>query len=188
MTSTALKALQDANLANNRERLISAAKLREVTTELIKKSGGWGDYSNSAVSAQSISATTWTVLTNDAAGEFTDETFLPYYSSGLFASNEIDLTDIPLGAIITVRFDTTTTITTNNTDVLLRADFKDSEGTTSFTQVFSTRSFKTQASYSNVDLFTFYVGSSILGGSVALEAYGDNAFQIKFNGVLITIP
>lgn len=188
MTSTELKELQDSNLATNNERLISASKLRAVITELIKKSGGWADYNNSATGSQSISATTWTALTNDGAGALTNEDFLPYYSTGMFTSNEIDLSDLPLGTLVTVRFDTTATITTNNTEVLLRADFKDSEGASVFTSVFSTRVYKTQAAYSNIDTFTFYVGSGILNGSVALEAYGDQAFSIKYNGVLITIP
>ena len=37
MTSQDIKALQDSNLATNDANEITAAKLREVTTELIKK-------------------------------------------------------------------------------------------------------------------------------------------------------
>ena len=47
MTSQEIKALQDSNLATNDSHEITAAKLREVTTELIKNDGGVLYYVNS---------------------------------------------------------------------------------------------------------------------------------------------
>lgn len=188
MTSTQLKALQDTLLADNNQGEITPQDVRDVFTELIKKSGGWADYSNSAVDLQTISASTWTQLTNDGAGALTKTDYKPYYTTSLFNSNSVDLTDIPEGTVITLRNDITLNILSNNTDVLFRVKFKNEIGTEVFTQLYDYRAFKTQGQLSGVNFFEFYVGSDILNGSVELEINADHEIGAKWNGVFITIP
>ena len=188
MTSTQLKALQDSNLATNNAKQITAEKLREVTTELIKKSGGWGDYNNSSAVLQNIAVATPIQLQNDGAGSLTNESYLPYYTSSLFSANAIDLTNIPEGTVITVRNDTTLNITSNNTDVQFRMKFKNSSGVEVYSSIYDFRSFKSAGQFSGVNFYEFYVGSDIVDGTVEFEVYGDNDFEARWNGVFITIP
>jgi hypothetical protein len=188
MTSKQLKELQDTLLPDNNQGEISPQDVRDVLTELIKKSGGWADYSNSAVDLQTISANTWTQLTNNGTGVLTKIDYKPYYTTSLFNNNAVNLKDIPEGTVITLRNDITLNITSNNTDVLFRVKFKNSDGTEVFTQLYDYRVFKNTGQLSGVNFFEFYVGADILNGSVELEVNGDHNFGAKWNGIFITIP
>lgn len=192
MTSTEIKALQDANLATNDAHEITAAKLREVTTELIKKLGGWGDYANNAeASPQSISGgetPEWITLNNSGTGTLTNTDFLPYYVESLWSANKVQLNGLSLGTIITLRFDLTLNILSNNTDVLFRVLFRDSSKTEVYTHVFDYRAFKLSGTLSGVNFYEFYVGASILNGTAELQVQADKDITALFNGILITIP
>jgi hypothetical protein len=189
MNSSDLKTLQDTNLATNDAHEITAAKLREVTTELIKKSGGWADYNNSSTILQEIvGGGSWTQLTNDGAGAYTNTNYKPYYLTSLWSDNAVDLTDIPEGTLMTLRFDITLSILSNNTDVKFRVKFKNSEGTEVYTHLFDFRAFKSTGSLSGVNLYEFYVGSDILNGSAELEISCDKDIEATLNGILISIP
>jgi len=193
MTSTQLKALQDSNLATNNTRQITAEKLREVVTELIKKSGGWGDYNNSVGQpVQTIpdnnSETPWTKLENDGQGLLTNENYLPYYTTSLFSNSAIDLTNIPEGTVLTIRFDIELSILSNNTDVLFRVKFKNSAGAEVYTSLYDYRAFKTTGTLRGVNFYEFYVGSDIVDGSMEVELQCDNEIQAFWHGAFITIP
>jgi hypothetical protein len=188
MTSTELKALLDTNLANNNNKEITAAKVRQAITEIIQKTGGWADYNNSSTTKQNITADSWQQLTNDGDGALTEESFMPYYTSSMFSGNAVDLSDIPLGTVVTLRNDITLRITSNNTDVIFRVKFKDSEGAEVYTHLYDFRAFKSQGELSGVNFYEFYVGKSILNGSVELEVFSDNNIEALWNGCFITIP
>lgn len=188
MTSTQLKALQDTLLNDNNSGDITPEDLRTVITELIKKSGGWGDYNNSSTTPQTITSGQWTPLTNDALGTLTNETFLPYYSNGFFDANEVFLDGLLLGDILTIRFDLTLNILLNNTDVSLRINAKDSNGDSIYTSLFDYRSFKNEGSFTGVSFYELYVGSDILNGSIALEVFADRDITALWSGALVTIP
>lgn len=188
MTSTELKNLQDTLLADNNSGEITPEDLRTVLTELIQKSGGWGDYNNSVTTAQSITDNTWTPLTNDGLGQFTNDTYLPYYSNSLFTNNEIDLTNIPLGTVLTIRYELTLAILSNNTDVLFRINAKDSNGDSVYTSLFDYRVFKNRGTLTGVNFYEMYVGQDILNGSVALEIFVDRDINALWSGVFITVP
>ena len=188
MTSTALKALEDLNLRDNNQLEITPAKLREVITELVKKTGGFGDYDNSSSTLQSITAATWTKLTNDGLGADSFEDYLPYFSDTLFSADSIQLTGLPIGTLVTCRIDFTTQVLSNNTEVRLRARFKNDLGADVFDQIFETKNYKSIKTYSGVTFYEFYVGSSIEGGTVDFELNPDSNINALFNGVLITIP
>ena len=188
MTSTQLKALQDTLINDNNNGDITPQDIRDVFTELIKKSGGWADYNNSTSTKQSVTLGSWQQLNNDGLGAYTNETFLPYYSSGLFADNEIKLTDLPLGSMLTIRFEIGLDILSNNTDVQFRVKFKNSSGTEVFTSLFDYRSFKATGSLTGVNMYTFYIGSDILNGSASLEVFSDHDINAILSGIFITIP
>jgi hypothetical protein len=192
MTSTQLKALQDSNLATNNARQITAEKLREVTTELIKKSGGWGDYNNSSATFQTIpgndEGTIWTKLENNGQGLLTNENYLPYYTTSLFSNDAVDLTNIPEGTVLTVRFDIELSILSNNTDVLFRVKFKNSAGAEVYTSLYDYRAFKITGTLRGVNFYEFYVGSDIVDGSMEIELQCDNEMQALWHGAFITIP
>lgn len=188
MTSTALKQLQDTLLNDNNSGQITPEDLRNVITELIKKSGGWADYNNSNTTPQTITASTWTALTNNGLGSFTNETYLPYYSNSLFSDNEIDLNGLPLGTVLTIRYELSLGILSNNTDVLFRINAKDSNGDSVYTSLFDYRSFKTTGNLTGVNFYELYVGQNILNGSIALEVFADNNITALWSGAFITIP
>jgi hypothetical protein len=188
MTSTQLKTLLDTNLANNNNKEITAAKVRQVITELIQKTGGWADYNNSITTKQTITAGSWQQLTNDGEGALTEETFMPYYTSSMFSDNAVDLSDIPTGTVLTLRNDITLNITSNNTDVLFRVKFKNSQGVEIYTHLYDFRVFKSTGELSGVNFYEFYVGKDILNGSVELEIYADHNIEALWNGCFITIP
>lgn len=188
MTSTALKTLQDTLLNDNNSGQITPQDLRTVLTELIEKSGGWADYNNSNTTAQNITAGSWTELTNNGLGAFTNEEFLPYYSDGLFDNNEIDLNGLPLGTVLTIRYELTLNILSNNTDVLFRINAKDSDGNSVYTSLFDYRTLKNTGSLTGVNFYELYVGANILNGSIALEVYSDHNITALWSGAFITIP
>jgi len=188
MTSSALKTLQDTPLNDNNSGQITPEDLRAVLTELIKKSGGWADYNNSNLTAQNISSGVWTALTNNGLGIYTNETYLPYYSNSLFGNNEIDLNGLPLGTVLTIRFELTLGILSNNTDVLFRINAKDSDGVSVYTSLFDYRAFKSTGTLTGVNFYEMYVGANILNGSIALEVYSDHNITSLWSGAFITIP
>lgn len=188
MTSTQLKALQDANLATNDAKEITAAKLREFTTELIKKAGGWVFYQNSSSTKQSITADTETLLTNDGAGAETLLTYKPYFvENALLSSNAIQLSELPLGTIVHGRFSSSITTTANNTEIKLRAKFKDSEGAVISTYNFANIGFKSQGDHSINETGIFFVANGFEGGSIEFYAEADEAFQILWTDLTLDV-
>lgn len=188
MTSNELKTLIDTNLADNLHKDISAEDVRNVLYQLLRKSGGWADYSDSTSTLQSIDAETWTTLTNDGAGIYTNTDFLPYNTTSLFSDNEVQLSGLDLGTQLTLRFDLAIKTLSPSTDVVFRVNIKDSEGNSVYTHNYDLRTFKLATEMSGVNYYTFYVGEAIEDGSLAIELFADHNFQAKLNGIFITIP
>lgn len=179
----------DTNLADNSEGGISALDLRQVNESLIKKVGGWVDYNNGEAGLQSITASTWTALTNDGLGAYTDTSYKPYYLSGdWWSSNAIQLDEIEVGAFINCRFDITLGILSNNTDVQFRIHFMNSSEETIFSTLFDYRAFKTTGTLSGVNTFDFYVGASLEGAHAHIEVLADQNINAKLNGVVLHTP
>lgn len=83
---------------------------------------GFADYNDAATSTTPIALTadTWTVVTNDTLGAFTNTTYLPLGVSSLFSSNEIDVSELDLGDAILIRYDFTLTPSINGAFAELR--------------------------------------------------------------------
>lgn len=188
MNSAQLKTLQDVNLATNDAHEITAAKLREFTTELIKGVGGWVHYQNSSSTKQSISANTETQLTNNGAGASTLITYKPYYVvNALLSSNAIQLSQLTLGSIIHGRFTSQITTTANNTEIKLKAKFKNSGGTVLSTYDFANVAFKTTGDHSINQTGIFFVANGFENGSIEFYAEADHSFQILWTDLTLDI-
>jgi len=188
MNSAQLKALQDLNLATNSNNAITAAKLREFTTDLIKGVGGWVHYQNGSVTKQTITANTETQLTNNGAGDETLLTYKPYYVDGaLLSSNAIDLTELDLGSIIHGRFSSSITTTSNNTEIKLRAKFKNSSGTVISTYDFDNIAFKVQGNHSINQTGIFFVANGFENGTIEFYAESDHNSQILWTDLTLDV-
>lgn len=188
MNSAQLKALQDVNLATNDAHEITAAKLREFTTELIKGVGGWVFYQNSSTTKQSLTADTETLLTNNGAGAETLITYKPYYvENALLSSNAIQLSELALGSIVHGRFSSQITTTANNTEIKLRAKFKNSEGAVISTYDFANIAFKDTGDHSINQTGIFFVANGFENGSIEFYGEADQNFQILWTDLTIDI-
>ena len=79
---------------------------------------GFADYNDSTTAGTPINITknTWTTITNDGAGAFSNTSYLPYNITTLMdtSTGAIDVTELELGDSILVRNDFTVTPNTNN--------------------------------------------------------------------------
>ena len=186
MTSQEIKALQDSNLATNDANEITAAKLREVTTELIKNDGGVSYYVNSTTTPQSATTDVQIQLTHDAAG-YTVTTYKPYYvTSPLLSGNAIQLSELPNGAIVNFRFEGEA-IVPNATEVKFTTKVKNSSGDVVFTLPFLDLYFKTAGTKPCVANNFFFVDTDIAGGSVEFYYTADGNSTVLFKNLVINI-
>lgn len=94
------------------------------TTEIFH--GGFVDYNDAATAGTPINvlAATPTVLTNDAAGGFTNIAYLPSDMTGIWdeVNDEFDWTELKLGDMVDIRLDleVTTTVPNQEVDIYLR--------------------------------------------------------------------
>ena len=186
MTSQEIKALQDSNLATNDANEITAAKLREVTTELIKNDGGVSYYVNSTITPQDATTDVQIQLTHDAAG-YTVTTYKPYYvTSPLFSGNAIQLSELPNGAVVNFRFEGEATVP-NATEVKFVVKVKNSSGDVVFTLPFLDLYFKASGTKPCVANNFFFVDTDIAGGSVEFYYTADGNTTVLWKNVVVNI-
>lgn len=186
MTNTELKALQDVNLATNDAHEITAAKLREFTTELVKNDGGVSYYVNGNTTPQNALAATELQLTHNAAG-YTVNTYRPYYvSSALLSGNAIQLAEIPNGAVVNFRFEGEV-VTPNSTEVKFYVKVKNSSNTLVFTLPFLNLYFKSAGVHQCVASNFFFMDTDIAGGKAEFYYQSDNASTVIWENLVIHI-
>lgn len=87
-------------------------------------SGGVADYNDTATATTPISLTTdtWTTITNNGAGEFTNLSYLPVGVTQLLntSTGQFDFSELALGDYVIIRNDYTVTPNTNNSLLELR--------------------------------------------------------------------
>ena len=97
--------------------------------------GGFADYNDTATAASPIvlAANTWTTLTNNGAGVFTNTSFLPSGVTRLLdtATGAFDFSELELGDFCTIRNDFTVQPNTNN--ALLELRYQAGAGAASYT-------------------------------------------------------
>lgn len=186
MTSQEIKALQDSNLATNDSHEITAAKLREVTTELIKNDGGVLYYVNSNTTPQSVTGGSEIQLTHDAAG-YTVSTYKPYYiENALLSNNVMQLSELPNGAVVNFRFEGTVN-TPNSTEVNFLIKVKNSLGTEVFSLPFLDLYFKNAGDHACVASNFFFMDSDIENGTVEFHYSSDNNSTVLWKNLVINV-
>lgn len=188
MKNSTLKTLQDTNLASNTSNAITAAKLREFTTELVKHSGGFVSYNNANTTPQNLSAGVATQLTFNAAGENNLTTYAPYYiDEALIASNAIQINGIADGSVINGRFLCTLTTASSNTEIKIEARFKNSAGTVIFTYPFANVAFKNSGSHTISSTGLFYVDPTLQDGTIEFWITADGTSTALWSSILLDI-
>lgn len=85
---------------------------------------GFGDYNDTTTGSTPItlSANTWTTITNDGAGAFTNLSYLPTGVTQLMdtSTGSFDFSELALGDVVMIRNDFTVTPSTNNALLELR--------------------------------------------------------------------
>ena len=188
MKNSTLKTLQDTNLASNASNAITATKLREFTSELVKHSGGFVSYTNANSTPQNISAETFTQLTFDTSGGSNVTSYAPYYiETALIASNAIQIDGIADGSVINGRFLCTVVTGSSNVDVRIEARFKNSGGTTIFTYPFVNQSFKASGSHTISATGLFYLDPTLQGGTIEFYIRTDATSTALWNSIMLDI-
>lgn len=188
MKNSELKTLQDTNLANNNANAITAAKLREVTTEFVKHSGGFVSYNNANSTPQNLSAGVATQLTFDTSGDNNLLTYIPYYIEvPLVASNAIQINGIADGSVINGRFLANLTTASSNTEIKIEARFKNDAGTVIFTYPFANVSFKQSGSHTISSTGIFYVDPTLRDGTIEFYITADGTATALWSSLMLDI-
>lgn len=188
MKNSELKTLQDTNLANNNANAITAAKLREVTTEFVKHSGGFVSYNNANSTPQNLSAGVATQLTFNTTGENNLLTYIPYYIEvPLIASNAIQINGIADGSVINGRFLCNVVTGSANTEIKIEARFKNQAGTVIFTYPFSNISFKASGAHTISATGLFYVDPTLQDGTIEFWITADASATALWSSIMLDI-
>lgn len=188
MKNSTLKTLNDNNLADNNSYRITAERLREVTTEFVKHSGGFVSYNNANTTPQNISSGVETQLTFDTSGESNLTDYKPYYIEvPLIASNAIQINGIADGSVITGRFLCTVVPSSNNTEIRVVAKFKDSDGDVLFTYPFADYFFKNKSSHTISATGIFYVDPTLQDGTIEFYILADANATALWNSIMLDI-
>ena len=136
----AIVSIAGGNMYELLEHTIGSAVISSLTSAqkvLILKSSNTGfmDYNDSATSTTPINllADTWTTITNDGAGAFTNKTYKPANVTDLMdvTTGAIDPTELSLGDVILIRNDYQVTPSVNN--ALLEFRYSLGDGLDSYT-------------------------------------------------------
>ena len=188
MKNSTLKTLQDTNLADNGSYTITAARLREFTTELVKHSGGFVSYNNANSTPQNLSSGVATQLTFDTSGNNNLLTYIPYYIEvPLLASNAIQINGIADGSVINGRFLCNLTTNSNNTEIKIEARFKNSEGDVVFTYPFANVAFKNSGSHTISSTGLFYVDPTLQDGTIEFYITADHSTSALWSSLMLDI-
>lgn len=188
MKNSTLKTLQDTNLASNAANAITATKLREFTTELVKHSGGFVSYNNANSTPQNLSAGVAAKLTFDNSGGSNLTSYKPYYiTDTLIASDAIQIDGIADGSVINGRFLCNVVTSSSNTEIKIEARFKNSGGTTIFTYPFANYSFKASGAHTISSTGIFYVDPTLTGGTIEFWITSDGSATALWSSIMLDI-
>lgn len=188
MTNTELQALREATIVPNSNRDITADKLNAVLDELINKAGGWVFYKNSSSTKQNVVGLTETRLLNDGLGAETLTEHKPHFvQNGLFQDGIIDLGQLPTGSVVHGRFSADITTTSNNTEVKLKAKFRNSSGQIVAEYPFGDSEFKTQDNHSITEVGIFFVGNGFVNGTIEFYVESNVDVQILWTDLILDI-
>jgi hypothetical protein len=151
---------------------------------------GFADYNDSATSVTPISLTSdsWTPITNDALGAFTNTTYIPDGVSSLFNSDKIDASELELGDAILIRYDFTITPTVNGAFAQLRLGLGTGLGSYNLNRPIGTLSNGSGYEYQITGEFYVYMGdANTRDNPISLEVECSEDATLVNAGVVIQV-
>lgn len=153
--------------------------------EAIQGQIGFADYNDTATTGTpiSVSATTWTKLTNNGAGTNTLKK-LPAGVTDLWntSTNQLSLSQLPLYSMVECRVDIVVTTSGVNQAVNLRANLAIGDAI-AFSLPAGEFFFKTAAAHTIVATIPLYIGSApVRANPGEFQIYSDATCTVKVNG------
>lgn len=169
-----IKALGEANFADNNNGDITPLKMREVFNAMLNHLGGNVYLVNSSTTPQTADANTPIILENDGAGALSVTKYRPHYldASVFLAGNKIHTDDLINSTIVSMRLECEF-VTSANTNAKLTAVFRDSLGAEAFRLQFSELYYKNAATHKLTTNFQFFMDSNIENGTMEIVYESD---------------
>lgn len=184
---TAVPPFGNATTAGVRANFTAAkSEIEELQTQV-----GFADYNdlNTATTPISVSATTWTKLTNDTLGPNTKIDVLPSGVTSLWNSttNQLDFTELPVNTMCEIRADIEVTTSSANQVVKFRTSFAIGNAI-AFQLENTANQFKTAGLQKMVINSSFYIGSlPVKNNPAELQLWSDSSCTVKVNGWYIRV-
>ena len=183
-----IKALGEANMANNNEGDITPQKMRETFGAMLNHLGGNLYYTNADLTPQSISASTETRLLGDFnTTGYKVTAYRPHYVDPNFligADSLIQLRDFKPASFVSVRFEVQLTVPSNS-EVQIIARVRNA----GLSQVFDINVedlfFKSAVTRTKTSNFFFFMDSDIEDGTLEILALSDSNISTVWQSFLI---
>lgn len=187
-TNIEIKALGEANMANNNSGDITPAKMREVFGSMLDHLGGNIYLVNSSVTLQTATANTPLLLTNDGAGVLTVTDKRPYYiePAAFLVGNKLQFSDLKDGTIVNTRIEMEL-LTSANANVKITAVFRDSVGTEVFRLQFEELFYKSAGTHKKTSNFQFFMDTNITNGTMEIEYQSDTNSSVLWKSIMADI-
>ena len=169
-----IKALGEANLADNNNGDITPLKMRETFGAMLNHLGGNVYLVNSSTTPQTANSNTPIILENDGAGALSVTKYRPHYldASVFLAGNKIHTDDLINSTIVSMRLECEF-VTSANTNAKLTAVFRDSLGVEAFRLQFEEVYYKSAATHKLTSNFQFFMDSNIENGTMEIVYESD---------------
>ena len=151
---------------------------------------GFADYNDAATANTPISVTanTWTALTNDGLGAYTNTAYLPTGVTSLFSNNQIDVSGLDLGDVVNLRYDFTITPNVNGAFLEFRLTLGAGAGGYTLERPIGTLSNGAGYSYRVTGEFLVYMGdTNTRDNPIGLEVKCSEAASVVNAGLVITV-
>jgi len=168
--------------------LYSDASVSSLAGNAIIKSNGFIDYNNSSASIP-ITANTWTTITNNGAGAFTNKNYVPTGTTDLYntSTNKFTFTQLALGDWLILRIDVILTTTSPNTEATFRFSLAEGSGG-DYTLEFGRNSFKNSGVHPLTPIYFIYMGdANTRNFPASLQIRTDASASVVNNGIAIGI-
>lgn len=154
------------------------------------KTQGFADYNDTitAVTPISVAANTWTALTNDGAGAYTNTAYLPSGVTSMLSADKIVTTGLVAGDSLLVRYDFTITPTVNGSFVELRATLGAGGGAYTIPRPIGTLSNGAGYNYRTTGEMYLYMGdSNTLDNPIGFEVKCSEVASLTNAGMVIQV-
>jgi hypothetical protein len=157
----------------------------------LERTNGFADYNDlaTATTAIPVPEATWTAMTNDAAGPFTNTLYLPPGVTSLWdtAAQAFDFSDLALGDTVLIRLEYEIETITRNTDVDTRIRLG-TGGAAYSIPIAQTTPYKNLNTYVVSSLQLLYMGdTNTRDNGGVIEIYADKAVSLKVNGWAVAV-